>query len=306
MDEKIVNILIVDDDVAARSTFGKILKLKGHNVEMVGTGQESISLIKTRFFNIIFVDIKLPDTNGIEVLKAIREINEDTIVIMATAYASIDSSIEAMNRGAYSYVTKPINVDQVLATVDKALEKQQLSLDNKRLVQELMKANAKLEALALTDELTGLRNRRGFQELANQELKIAIRHKMNVSLLFVDLDKLKQINDSMGHPQGDKALIAIATVIKSTCRESDIVARVGGDEFAILALDLSGEKSHFLLERLHQNLGDYNKKAVLPYSLSMSIGVVTCAPEEICAIDELLTRADKLMYEKKRKKIDSA
>lgn len=142
-----VNILIVDDDANIRKTFGKILKLKGYNIEEAGTSSEGVSCAKGKFFNIIFIDVRLPDASGLEVLKSIREINEDAVPIMVTAYASIDSSIEAMNQGAYSYITKPVNMDQVLIVIDRALEKQRLSMENKRLLRELKEANEKLKEL---------------------------------------------------------------------------------------------------------------------------------------------------------------
>ena len=129
-----VNILIVDDDAGARKTFGNVLKAKGYNVEDAGTGQDALSKIKERFFNIVFLDIRMPGLSGLEVLKAINGISEDTIAIMVTAYASIDSSIEAMNKAAYSYITKPVNMDQVMQVIDRALEKQNLSMENKRLL----------------------------------------------------------------------------------------------------------------------------------------------------------------------------
>jgi len=144
MDNKLINILIVDDDVNARWTFENILKLKGYTVETAATASEAIFQIKNKFFNIIFIDIRLPDASGLEVLKSVKKINEDTMAIMVTAYASIDSSIEAMNQGAYSYIMKPVNMDYLQIVLEKALEKQRLSLENKRLLQELKEANKKL------------------------------------------------------------------------------------------------------------------------------------------------------------------
>ena len=144
MDNKLVNILIVDDDVNARLTFGNIMKLKGYTVETAATASEAIFQIKNKFFNIIFIDIRLPDASGLEVLKSVKKMNGDTMAIMVTAYASIDSSIEAMNQGAYSYIMKPVNMDYLQIVLEKALEKQRLSLENKRLLQELKKANKKL------------------------------------------------------------------------------------------------------------------------------------------------------------------
>ena len=142
-----VNILIVDDESGARKTFGNILKAKGYDVDSAGTGQEAISKIREKFFNIVFLDIRLPDISGLEVLKSISEINEDTVAIMVTAYASIDSSIEAINEAAYSYITKPVNMDQVIQVIARALEKQRLSMDNKRLLKDLKEANKKLKEM---------------------------------------------------------------------------------------------------------------------------------------------------------------
>lgn len=144
MEDNAISILIVDDEENIRKTFGKILKLKGYNVEEAATGAAAIALVKEKFFNVVTLDIRLPDLIGLDVLRAIREINEETIVIMMTAYAAIDSSIDAMNNGAYSYLTKPLNMDAALAIIETALEKQRLSIENKRLMLELKKANEKL------------------------------------------------------------------------------------------------------------------------------------------------------------------
>jgi len=142
-----MNILIVDDDPDARKTFGKILKTKGFDVEEAGTGSEAIASCGAKFFNLALIDVRLPDTSGLEVLKAVHGINEDTIAIMMTGYAALDSSVEAMNQGAFSYITKPVNMDQALIVIEKAVEKQRLSLENKRLLKELSAANEKLKEL---------------------------------------------------------------------------------------------------------------------------------------------------------------
>jgi len=142
-----MNILIIDDDPNARKTLGKILKAKGFEVEEAGTGSEAVASCGAKFFNLALIDVRLPDTSGLGVLKAVRALNEDTIAIMMTGYASLDSSIEAMNKGAYSYITKPVNMDAVLAVIEKGLEKQRLSLENKRLLKELTAANEKLKEL---------------------------------------------------------------------------------------------------------------------------------------------------------------
>jgi len=140
-------ILIVDDDPDAVTTLGKILKLKGYQVEGAVTAAGAITRAKEKFYNIIFIDVRLPDASGLEVLKAVREKSEDTVPIMITAYASIDSSVAAIDQGAYSYITKPVNIDQVLNVITRALEKQHLFMENKRLLRELSKANEELKKL---------------------------------------------------------------------------------------------------------------------------------------------------------------
>ncbi len=159
-----------------------------------------------------------------------------------------------------------------------------------------------LSTLSITDELTGLYNRRGFFALAQQQMKVAERTKKDMLLFFADLDKMKQINDTLGHHEGDKALIEIATILKEVFRESDIIGRMGGDEFAILAIDTSDETREVLIHRLRNILDNYNRPEGRSYQLSLSIGIAHYNTETSLTLDELMTQADTLMYEEKRKK----
>jgi diguanylate cyclase (GGDEF)-like protein len=158
---------------------------------------------------------------------------------------------------------------------------------------------AELRAMSLVDELTGLYNRRGFLLLAQQQLKLADRMKRGVLLLFADLDGLKQINDTYGHHEGDLALIDAATILKASFRESDILARVGGDEFAIIAVEAQTEGVEILTARLQQRLDAHNAHAQRPYPLSISIGVARYDPDVPCTIDELMAQADRSMSARK-------
>ncbi len=161
-------------------------------------------------------------------------------------------------------------------------------------------AEERLRALSLVDELTGIYNRRGFMTLAEQELKTANRLKRGMFLLFVDLDDLKGINDAFGHPEGDQALRAVVTVLKETFRDPDIVARIGGDEFVVLALEGTEASSpEDLKRRLHQNLSRYRQTYNLPYPLSVSVGVARFDPEDPHSVEQLLVEADQKMYQKK-------
>jgi|GEM_PF-2033376 len=169
-------------------------------------------------------------------------------------------------------------------------------------ITEQKKTEEKLRALSLTDPLTDLYNRRGFLTLARQQLKLAKRNKQDVVLLFVDVDNMKSINDGFGHQQGDLAVQDVAALLKKSFRESDIIARVGGDEFAVLAIQANRQSVGVLTEGVQAKLNELNSRTGRRYPVSLSMGIAECDYEHICAIEEMLSQADKVMYEQKRVK----
>jgi diguanylate cyclase (GGDEF)-like protein/PAS domain S-box-containing protein len=158
---------------------------------------------------------------------------------------------------------------------------------------------AELYALSLSDELTSLYNRRGFMTLASQQLKISKRMRRKMLLIFVDMDYLKAINDSYGHADGDTALRAMAVILKKTFRDSDILARIGGDEFVVLITDCEDGCEEDYLSRLSRNIEEFNRKGSRPYLLSISTGVVVSDSSTEGTIDDLLISADRRMYEQR-------
>ena len=159
---------------------------------------------------------------------------------------------------------------------------------------------------SITDELTNLFNRRGFFTLAEQQLEIARRTGRDMVLLFADLDKLKWINDTLGHAEGDQALRETATILKNTFRKSDITARIGGDEFVVLAVETPENNAGILIKHLQEKMDAYNSKESMPYKLSLSLGIVRFDHLAPVTIDALLTQADAVMYEQKKGKNFSA
>lgn len=156
-----------------------------------------------------------------------------------------------------------------------------------------------LRSLALTDDLTGLYNRRGFLAAAAHQLKLAHRNSAGVLLFFADVDNLKQINDSHGHGEGDRALIRIADSLEHTFRDSDIKARLGGDEFAVLAPEASSPSEETILNRLDESVRRSNKRE-FSYELSLSVGVARLDRTHSFSLGELMAQADQAMYERKR------
>jgi diguanylate cyclase (GGDEF)-like protein/PAS domain S-box-containing protein len=162
-----------------------------------------------------------------------------------------------------------------------------------------------IKALSLRDELTTLYNRRGFLTLAEQQIKTATRLKKRIALLYLDMDNLKRINDSGGHKMGDRALAEIAFVLKKSFREADIVGRLGGDEFSVLAMETARPlEPDTLVNRLREKLDHFNARssAEAGFTLSISLGVFTREPDDATTVEEMISRADMLMYDEKRAK----
>jgi diguanylate cyclase (GGDEF)-like protein/PAS domain S-box-containing protein len=169
-------------------------------------------------------------------------------------------------------------------------------------ITELKLMEDRLQSLAITDDLTGIYNRRGFFTLINQQMKMALRRKKGLFIVYADVDNLKGINDSFGHYDGDRALVDAANVLKETYRDSDVIARIGGDEFVVVPMETTEDKFEHITARLQENVAQFNSSGQRRYKLSMSIGVAYFDPESPASIDELLHEADKLMYTCKRKK----
>jgi diguanylate cyclase (GGDEF)-like protein len=155
-----------------------------------------------------------------------------------------------------------------------------------------------LRSLALTDDLTGLYNRRAFYAIATQQIKVMRRKGRGLLLFFADLDHLKFINDTYGHREGDLALVRAADSLQRTFRTSDIIGRLSGDEFAVLALEASYEDENTILRRLQENLAETSAEE-RRYGLSMSVGVVRFDPKLNASLSDLLAKADQSMYVQK-------
>jgi diguanylate cyclase (GGDEF)-like protein len=181
-------------------------------------------------------------------------------------------------------------------------ERSEAEKNLKLTLEKLEKVNKKLHRLSLADELTGLYNRRGFLTLGKQHLLEAKRKQTGFLIFFADMDNLKIINDKYGHDEGDIAIIKTAEILEKTFRQVDIIARFGGDEFVIIASNLTIKDSSKFINRLKKNFMKYNLSSKKPYELSLSYGVSSYEPGSNKTFEELITSADKLLYKEKRKK----
>ena len=170
-----------------------------------------------------------------------------------------------------------------------------------RNISERKKMEARLREMIISDELTGLLNRRGFFSQGRAQLAIAERNNSPLLLLYADLDNMKAINDLQGHETGDQALIATATLLKNTFRQGDLIARLGGDEFVVLLTSSIGtDPEESVLSKLEHQLNQFNEQNPHPYRLEISLGLARYQPENPCTFDQLLSQADQQMYEQKK------
>ncbi len=173
-----------------------------------------------------------------------------------------------------------------ILTVSKILKERQGMIDEMKIMAE-------------RDSLTGLYNRHGLLLMAKKMWKNCQRANQHIALFFVDLDRLKPINDEFGHDTGDKAIQAAAEILTSCFRETDVVGRLGGDEFAALTPIKNPDEARILETRLQQEIAEFNSKNDLPFEVSMSFGIKVCLPD-IFTLDQALSEADELMYEHKK------
>jgi diguanylate cyclase (GGDEF)-like protein len=194
----------------------------------------------------------------------------------------------------------PIENRPVLAILKQVAEIEVELSRAKREIERRKRTEDELRNLSLTDELTGLYNRRGLDALAEHQIRKADREKRKSFLLYADLDGMKKINDTFGHRAGDEVLISAADILRETCRNSDIIARMGGDEFVVFPIETAGDNIDAVISRLQEKVVSYNSHVAPACRLSMSIGVAFYDPESPCSVKELLIKADQAMYENKK------
>lgn len=229
-------ILIIDDIEQIRLLLAELLSM--HDCLMAASADEALALLEARVFDVVLSDINMPGTCGLALVPLILKRSPDTVVVMMSGEQTIETAIEAMRAGAFDYVTKPLDLRHVQAAVDRALTQHKL-LVKKRLYEDHLEVlvrerTAEVEHLAYYDRLTDLPNRTLFADRCAQALAIAQRKNESVGVVLVALDRFKKIAESLGHAAGDVVMAQAATRLLQCVSEGDTVARIDGDEFAIL------------------------------------------------------------------------
>lgn len=239
--------------------------------------------------DIVLAELSLPDSRGLATFEKIQKAVPQVPVVILTTLDQELNALKAVQKGAQDYLLKTQGEIKILLRVIRC------AIERHRVKHELLQ-------LSFTDELTGLHNRRGFSVLAEQQMKYARRSKKGFLFILMDMDDFKQINDLYGHIQGDAAIIQTAELLRKTFRQSDVIARFGGDEFAVLALESGPDTLATIYQRLEMIFEQYHLTKGRPFKLSVSTGAAYYDPVRAVSFEELFETADGLLYQHKRSK----
>ena len=288
-------ILVVDDIKSNLQIIGEILDDAGYATTFATSGKQALERIFVADPDLVLLDLMMPDMNGLKVCEILNKDSsyQDIPIIFLTASNEQNHLLQAFEKGAVDYIVKPFNSRELLARVKTHLEL-------KYTRDELKKALAELEKLATTDPLTGIANRRHLLTLGEREFSRVCRYDRPFSILMLDLDRFKNINDTYGHAIGDEVLKKMAEVTLSVLRTVDYFGRFGGEEFVILLPETNMKDAIEVAERIgHKIAAMQFIHLEQTINITTSIGVATYQIGDT-TIDNILRRADEALYQAKR------
>lgn len=297
-DEK---ILVVDDMEDAATLTSLILEKSGYQAQHALSGESALELLKREKFDVVLLDVRMPGMGGVATLEHIKaELgSEAPVVIMVSSLEEEDIVESCLELGAHDYIRKPFQHRELNARIRSALKFVKSFREVRFAKDKLEVANEELRELARLDPLTNCCNRRHFFELANLEYERANRYNATVSMIMVDIDHFKSVNDRYGHAAGDHVIKWIGALCKRTSRKTDIVGRLGGEEFAVCCPNISLRKAEIFAERLRadceRQLHFFKKHK---FSVTVSVGLAELRDSDK-NIDALLERADCMLYRAK-------
>ncbi|MCC5832848.1 MAG: GGDEF domain-containing response regulator [Chlamydiales bacterium] len=291
MGEKFTILLIEDEQEDLACIQDALNKLHDKGIEFtiksVATIKEATALLVENEYDLILTDLYLKDSSSVETIRKIQEASSTIPIIATSEHADEEVIRQIIRLGAQDYLTKeeldPAHLQRVIYA----------SVERNRLQQSL-------RALSFTDEMTGLYNRRGFFTLLEQQLLLSKRTRQGFFLFVIDLDYLKVINDTYGHPAGDRALMDVADCLQLSFRHHDIVGRIGGDEFAVIAINAAEDSFDHIKHKIHYKFQEQNERSTEPYQLGISMGAAYFSGHGEISIQDLFNKADKSLYEAKK------
>lgn len=295
MSQQQKKILIVDDSKINIDILRELLDDR-YELLVSLSGRRAIEILNSERVDIILLDILMPDMSGYDVCKVLKtqQNTKNIPIIFITANSDEESIDLAYEAGGIDYVTKPFKALELLARIKTQLNMQDLLAD-------IEESHNQLKLLASQDHMTKLYNRRYFSEISTTILDLAIRHQKKLSIVMIDIDKFKTINDTYGHHIGDSVIISLANTLKQLSRKSDIVCRFGGEEFVILLPETDANGAISIAQKIRQaveeNAVSIENDQLLNFTISA--GVSELDPKNEKHIQRVIQRADEALYEAK-------
>jgi len=289
------NLLVVDDTEINIDILLELLS-DSYEITVALDGPSALEIVEEEEIDLILLDIMMPNMDGYEVCKVLKsnEKTKDIPVIFITAKIDESSIEKAYDVGGIDYVTKPFKPKELLARIKTQLTMQEL-------IQNLEATHKELKLLASIDPMTKLFNRRYFTTTAESMLDLAKRNEKELSILMIDIDKFKNINDTYGHPVGDNVIITLANKLLKHQRKSDVICRFGGEEFIILLPNTSLEGAKIVSEKIRADIEktviSLDKTTQLHFTISVGVSFIDVKNEP--NIELAIKRVDKALYRAK-------
>jgi len=291
-----MKILIVEDELIFRRMVKKYLLEAGHDIVEAEDGQSAWELFQHEPFQLVITDWVMPRLSGPELVHKIRTSGEKnyTYIIMLTAMDDKDNVVVGLESGADEYLTKPFNSKELVARVASGMRILKLE-------EQLMQAHQQMEILAMRDGLTGLLNRRTIEEYAEAEFNLTLRKERVLSVIMLDIDHFKNINDRFGHNCGDHTLQQVAKILKEDLRIYDRIGRWGGEEFILILPDTQLMDAAKVAERIRARTAEMEMSLENgeEFSVQISLGIASTA-SQFSSLTKLIDAADQALYQAKQ------
>ncbi|MFQ5876980.1 MAG: diguanylate cyclase [Acidobacteriota bacterium] len=296
-------ILVVDDDRDIVHLLRDWLVMEGYEVSTAESGAEALRRIPSARPDLVLLDLMIPPPDGIQVIRAVKRdrVMSTIPLVVMTVKRDVQTKVEALRAGADDFIVKPFHFDEMDAVLRSSLKKRYLYASLERTNRQLREANEKLLKLSVTDDRTNLLNDRYLNRRLVEEFKRARRYGMPLSVVLLDLDRFKRVNDKYGHDCGDQVLKRFGQVVTESAREIDIVGRFGGEEFLMILPNTDGIRAAIVAERVRKVAEEqvYKFKEFL-VRVTTSAGVASYpANRDVRNAADLLRAADAAMYRAK-------
>lgn len=288
-------LLLVDDDRAMLDYMSKLVREAGYDPMCASTWTDALRLFREEKPDLVLLDVMMPTVDGFKLARIIKaDAPQFVPIILLTALDDLESKRRGMAAGADDFLSKPVTPLELQIRLSSMLR-------IKDLTDQLARANERLNELATTDALTGLYNRRALYAQLEREFERAQRYRRPLSVVMLDVDHFKQVNDTYGHQIGDRVLQLIGDVLRASIRSADFGARFGGEEFMVLAPETGRETVGVMAERIRTTVAATSAKAGdgVP-KVTVSLGVATTELVAATTHDELVRIADDALYQAKR------